>query len=193
MACESLMQCDLVYGFLKCALPQDTINVDLKVHTLNRIHTFRKDYKTQTTKCHLWGTEVQPYPLLKKKMFEFMWYQQNITTPFANRPYQPKPTIAMKKWKLAPLTRPNRRKLSPTKKNQHKETSQSYSAKLGIHHQWKVNPGSQGFSIKCINQPAPLTRKPANGHSVQTLTHFTCSPCKDHRTLKVLWDMHHTR
>ena len=39
------MQCDLMYGFLKCALQEDTIDVDLKVHTLKGIHTFRKDYK----------------------------------------------------------------------------------------------------------------------------------------------------
>ena len=33
MACELLMQCDLIFGFLKCALPEDTIDVDLKVCT----------------------------------------------------------------------------------------------------------------------------------------------------------------
>ena len=51
MACELSIQCDLVYGFLKCALPEDTIDVDLKVHTLKEIHTFKKDYKSQTSKC----------------------------------------------------------------------------------------------------------------------------------------------
>ena len=35
--------------FLKCALPEDTIDVDLKVHTLKGIHMFRKDYKSQMT------------------------------------------------------------------------------------------------------------------------------------------------
>ena len=33
MACELSMQCDLVYRFLKSALPEDIIDVDLKVHT----------------------------------------------------------------------------------------------------------------------------------------------------------------
>ena len=66
------MQCGLVYGFFKCALPEDTIDVPLKVHTLKGIHTFRKDYKLQTAKCSPWGTEVQPYQSLKKKIVEFM-------------------------------------------------------------------------------------------------------------------------
>ena len=28
------MQCGLIYGFLKCALPEDTIDLDLKVCNL---------------------------------------------------------------------------------------------------------------------------------------------------------------
>ena len=60
MACKLSMQCNVVYGFLKCALPEDTIVVDLKFHTLKGIHTFKKDVKSQTTKCSLWGAEVQP-------------------------------------------------------------------------------------------------------------------------------------
>ena len=112
MACKLSTQCDLVYGFLKCALLEDTIDVDLEVCTWKGIHTFRKDYKSQTTKCSPWGTKVQPYPSWKKKIVGFMYHWQAITTPFANRPYQPKPNITMKKRNLVPVTRPNRSKLS---------------------------------------------------------------------------------
>ena len=42
MACELLMQCHLVFGFLKCALPEDTIDVNLKDHSLKGIHTYIK-------------------------------------------------------------------------------------------------------------------------------------------------------
>ena len=112
MACELSMQCDLVFRFLKCVLPEDTIDVDLKVCTLKGIHTFRKDYKSQMTKCSPWRTKVQPYTSLKKKMVEFMQHQQTITAPFANRPYQAKPKITVKKLNFVPHTRPNRSKLS---------------------------------------------------------------------------------
>ena len=67
MVCELSIQCDHVYGCLICDLPEDTVYVDLKVCTLKAIHTFRKDYKLQTTKCSPWETEVQLYPSLKKK------------------------------------------------------------------------------------------------------------------------------
>ena len=72
MACKLSTQCDLILWILKCALPEDTIDVDLKFHTLRGIHTFRKDSRTQIIKCSPWGTEVKPYPSLKKKMVEFM-------------------------------------------------------------------------------------------------------------------------
>ena len=43
MACELLTPCILIFGILKCTLPEDTIDVDLKVHVLRGIHTFKKD------------------------------------------------------------------------------------------------------------------------------------------------------
>ena len=116
MACKLLMQCDLIFGFLKCALTEDTINVDLQVCTLKGIHTFWKDYKLQMTKCSPWDTKVHPYPSLNKKMVEFMRHWQTITTPFTNRPYQQKPKMMAKKHNLVPLTRPNRAQLSPTRR-----------------------------------------------------------------------------
>ena len=112
MAHELSTQCDLVFGFLKCAFTEDRIDVDLKVCTLEGIHTFRNDYKSQMTKCSSWGTQVQPYPSLKKEMTKFMRHKQNITTEFANTPSQPKPKAVVKKYSLVPLTRPNRAKLS---------------------------------------------------------------------------------
>ena len=80
------------------------------------IHTFRNDYKSQITKCSPWETEVQPRTSLKKKMAELMWHWQTITTPSANRPYQPMPKITVKKRNLVPMTRPNRSKLSQPRK-----------------------------------------------------------------------------
>ena len=61
------MQCDLVYEFLKCALPEYTINVDLEVHTLKGIHTFRKVYKSQTTKHSPWGTRGPALPIIEEE------------------------------------------------------------------------------------------------------------------------------
>ena len=81
MACKLAIQCDLIFRFLKCALPEDTINVDLKGHTLKRTHTFKKVYKSQTSRCSPWGGEVKPYSTLRRKMKEFMHWRQATTAP----------------------------------------------------------------------------------------------------------------
>ena len=81
MVCELSMQCDLIYRFLKCALPVVTIDVDLMVHNLKEIHMFKKDYRFQTSKCNPWGADVHPYPSLKKKMVEFMWLKASNNYP----------------------------------------------------------------------------------------------------------------
>ena len=61
MACKLVIQCDLVFGFVKCAIHEDTIDADLKAHALKDIHTFKKDYKSKTSKWSQWGTDMQPY------------------------------------------------------------------------------------------------------------------------------------
>ena len=67
MAHEVAMQYNLILRFLKCALPEDTIDVDLKFHTLKGIHIFKKDYKSHTSRCSPWEAGVKPYPALRKK------------------------------------------------------------------------------------------------------------------------------
>ena len=113
MVFELLANCNLIFGILSCNLPRDTIYVDLKVHTLWGIHTYRKDRSTQVIKCSPWGTEVKPFPSLQKKMAKFLRCRQIITIPFANRSYQQRPKVAAaRKHNLVTLTRPNGEKLS---------------------------------------------------------------------------------
>ena len=42
MACELSANYDFIFGILSCNLPEDTIDVDLKVHTLWGIHPYKK-------------------------------------------------------------------------------------------------------------------------------------------------------
>ena len=74
------------------------IDVDPKASTLKGIHIFKKNYKSQMSRCSLWGVEVHPYPALRKKMIEFMHRKQMTATPYTNETYQPK-------WKKTPRKR----------------------------------------------------------------------------------------
>ena len=112
MACELAMQCNFKFRFLKCALPEDMINVNLKVHTLKGIHTFKKDYKSQSSRCSPWGAEAQPYSALRKKITEIMHRRQVTTTHYANKTYQSKPQKSARGRSLVQLTsKPDRSKL----------------------------------------------------------------------------------
>ena len=90
-------------------------------------HTFKKDYKSQTSKCSLLEAEVQPYPTLKK-MVDSMCRKQITTTPYANKTYHPKPKKTLKKRNLVQLTTPDRSKLvKPRKINMQKFSSSTIS------------------------------------------------------------------
>ena len=91
MACELSANCDLIFGILSCNLPEDTIDVDLNVQTLQGIHTYKKDRSTQVIKCSSWGSKVRSFPSLQKKMAEFLRCRQITATPYANRSFQPRP------------------------------------------------------------------------------------------------------
>ena len=88
MACKLSANYNLIFVILSCNLLEDNTDVDLKVHTLWGIHTYKKDRGTQVIKCSPWGTEVKPFLSLQKKMAEFLSHRKIITTPFASRSFQ---------------------------------------------------------------------------------------------------------
>ena len=120
MACNLAKNCNFLFGFFTCSLPEDTNDVDLMVCTLKGIHTFGKHRNTQMTKGSPWGTKVKPFLSLQKKMMEYLRQRQAIANPFANRSYpsRPKPSPFAKSSKATPVkrsnlvTRPHKDKLS---------------------------------------------------------------------------------
>ena len=87
------------------------------LHLMGDTNMYKKDRSTQVIKCSPWGTEVKPFLSLQKKMAEYLRCRQIITTPFANRSYQPRPkATAIRRCNLVTLTRPNREKLFQPRK-----------------------------------------------------------------------------
>ena len=79
--------CDLVNGLLKFNLPKDTIYVDLKIHTLRGIHTYKKDSNNLTRKFSPWSNELGPFLSLKRKMTQFIRGEEGAATFHVNRLY----------------------------------------------------------------------------------------------------------
>ena len=97
MAREITPTCDLIFGYLKCDVPEDTIDIDFKIHMLRDIYTYKKDRNPQVNKCSPGGSATTPFTSLQRKMTEFI-KQREAATHF-NRFHQPQPEATVDKEK----------------------------------------------------------------------------------------------
>ena len=64
--------CNLDYGLLWYSLLADTIGVALKIRTLNEIHIYKTESKSQKSKYSPWGNEIRPYLDFKRKIKKYL-------------------------------------------------------------------------------------------------------------------------
>ena len=72
MACILCPECNFLHGYFRCQLPVETADVEVKVKTMQGIHTFRRDRTSQVIKCNPWSTRLCPYPFLIQKMKTYL-------------------------------------------------------------------------------------------------------------------------
>ena len=95
MACDLEPQCNFLYVYFTCKLLEDPIDVEVTLHTLNRIHTIRKDHNTKASMCSPWGTQVRPSHPYRKKMKEYIEERQKILNLFVpNREFPNRPVLS---------------------------------------------------------------------------------------------------
>ena len=68
MAKEMSVTCNFIEHNLNCILPENTMDVLLKVQTRSGEHTFREDIYTRTLKYRRWNNELRPFHSLKKRV-----------------------------------------------------------------------------------------------------------------------------
>ena len=68
MAKEMEVSCDFVGKQLVCMLPNQMMDVLLKVHTKTGEHTFREDVYTCSLKYRMWNNQLRPFRSLKKRV-----------------------------------------------------------------------------------------------------------------------------
>ena len=76
MAKEMNVKCDFMQHNLTCTLPENTMDVLLKVCTRSGEHTFREDVYTRTLKYRKWNNELRPFRSLKKRVAQ-MFQKRN--------------------------------------------------------------------------------------------------------------------
>ena len=118
----------------RCHLPVETVDVEVRITSMQGTHTFRRDRTCQLIKCNPWSTRLQPHPTIIKKMKTYLELEgklgpkpQSQSSQF--RPLQPdtnpqvrkeskvtekrKRLTPMKKYKVKVVTRPNRMTMQP--------------------------------------------------------------------------------
>ena len=68
MAKEMEVSCDFMRKWLVCTLPNQTMDVLLKVHTKTGEHTLTEDVYTCSLKYRRWNNQLRPFRLLKKRV-----------------------------------------------------------------------------------------------------------------------------
>ena len=70
---EMSITCDFIQHNLHCMLPENTMDILLKVCTRSGEHTFREDIYTRTLKYRKWNNELRPFHSLKKRVAQMFW------------------------------------------------------------------------------------------------------------------------
>ena len=68
MAKEMSVSCDFLAHNLTCILPDNTMDILLKVRTKSGEHTFREDVYTRTLKYRRWNNKLRPFCSLKRRV-----------------------------------------------------------------------------------------------------------------------------
>ena len=76
MAKEMSVTCDFIQHNLHCMLPENTMDILLKVCTRLGEHTFREDIYTRTLIYRKWNNELRPFCSLKKRVVQ-MFQKRN--------------------------------------------------------------------------------------------------------------------
>ena len=121
MACLLQPKCNFHHGFFRCQLPVETVDVEVKITSIQVIHTFRRD-RTCQIKWNPWSTRLHPHPTLIKKMKTYLELegklgpkpkQQPQPQQNQSRPAQPSTNPLVKR---GTKKSDRRRKLIPTKR-----------------------------------------------------------------------------
>ena len=68
IACEISPICDFHFGSIKTNLPMDTVDVELAVHMVKDIYSYRKDHAAESMIFTLWSKKMIPFPSLRCKI-----------------------------------------------------------------------------------------------------------------------------
>ena len=79
MAKEIDVSCNFTEKQLVCTLPNQTMDILLKIHTKTGEHTFQEDVYTCTLKYRRWNNQLRPFRSLKKRVANIFWKRNSMS------------------------------------------------------------------------------------------------------------------
>ena len=90
MACLLQPKCNFLYGFFRCKLPVEVMDVEMKITSMQGTNIFRRDQTMQVIKCTPWSTRLHPHPTIIKMMKIFLEVEGQIgPTPAPASQFRP--------------------------------------------------------------------------------------------------------
>ena len=107
MACLLQPECNFLYGFFRCRLPVEVVDIEVKIPSMQGMHIFRRDRMTQLIKCTPWSMRLCPHPtIIKMRTFLEVENKMEPIIPVPANQFRPP----------LPETNPNVRKNDTTEK-----------------------------------------------------------------------------
>ena len=95
-------------------LPIKTIDIEVRIMSMQGMHIFRRDRTTQLIECTLWSTKLFPHPTMVKKMRTFLELEGTLGPKPQFRPSQPNTNPNIRKDNKTMIE--NRKRSAPTKR-----------------------------------------------------------------------------
>ena len=64
--------CNFILGYIKCELPEDTVDVLVKVRTMRGTHTLKEDWDCCTLQFRPWGVKTKPFEAMKVSLARYV-------------------------------------------------------------------------------------------------------------------------
>ena len=75
--------CDFVLGYLRCELPEDTVDVQVRIRTFRGTHTLKEDREYHILKLRPWEVRSNPSKSLKLDLYRYMKRRETIAAAAA--------------------------------------------------------------------------------------------------------------
>ena len=156
----------VLHSYLKCLLPVEKVDVELKVKMIQGIHTLRQDRTSQVIKCNLWSTRLCLYPSLVRKMKTYLELEGRLgpkPRPLSKAQSTQNHPQQTQSQPVQPITNPRVRK-APTAKASNKRE--------------RMVIADRGYKVRVLNQSVPTTTAPSTA-TTSTQMQTTGFPATD--------------